>query len=80
MKKRIAICLLCVMLFSNGFAEDKLTDRADLNNAISACNQFDNYADIAQALLCAAAIPYGETLEESIQMLITFVYKKRLIG
>ena len=69
MMKRIAVCLTALVVFASslpGYAADKLTDNADLSSYIEKCEQFGTYEELAEALLCAACISYGESPEQCV--------------
>lgn len=72
MKKRILISFI-IMAFLMSFlpvhAVEKITDNADLSSYIAACKQFGTYEEVAEALLCAACIPYGESPEQCVAVL-----------
>ena len=68
MKRRMWICVIVVLLaiaLPEG-AVEKLTDQADLRASIADCAQFGQYDALAEALLCAASIPYGASLEDCV--------------
>ena len=62
MKRRMWICVIVVLLAIAlpAGAVEKLTDQADLRASIADCAQFGQYDALAEALLCAASIPYAQ--------------------
>ena len=69
MKRRMWICVIAVLTLAIALpacAEAKLTDQADLRASIADCAQFGQYDALAEALLCAASIPYGAGLEDCV--------------
>ena len=72
MKNRLLISfiiMLVLMSFLPSYAVEKITDKADLSNYIADCEQFGTYEEVAEALLCAACIPYGESPEQCVAVL-----------
>ena len=69
MKRRIWICIIAALVLAVGLpagAVEKLTDHADMRGYIADCAQFGQYDALAEALLCAASIPYGASPEDCV--------------
>ena len=50
-------------------AEEKENNHVDVSDRIAACEQFGSYKEIAEALFCAACIPYGKSPEDCVAKL-----------
>ena len=71
MKKGIVLLLIVsIVCFAYGAsAVSRVTDYDDLTSYIDRCERFEAYEAIAEALLCAACIPYGESPEDCVALL-----------
>ena len=69
--KRIIILLIAsiVCLGHMAYAAPMITDHDDLSSYIDGCEKFESYEGLAEALLCAACIPYGESPEDCVALL-----------
>ena len=71
MRKVIILLIVSVICFGCGASATSLiTDYDDLSSYIDRCERFESYEEIAEALLCAACIPYGESPEDCVALLL----------